>query len=159
MSVKESNKGHSFRTSGISYRGLCRYISELPGVKLTHKRRLFWRGGDVRAEFTFRGHAFQIEADAWDGALWVSRQRAFSDMNASNHPQVSTRPIFRVLAGCLSLLMLAFAPVWIYYGITESAWFAWLLGLITLFAGAGFAGGALTGHWFRFRRRDDNTAA
>jgi hypothetical protein len=79
-------------------------------------------------------------------------------MNTSKHPQVPARPFFRVLAGCLSLLMFAFAPVWIYFGITEGAWFAWVLGLITLFAGAGFAGGALTGHWLQFRRRDENTA-
>jgi hypothetical protein len=79
-------------------------------------------------------------------------------MNASN-PQVATRPIFRVLAGCLALLMLAGASVFIYFGITEGPWFAWLLGLVELFAAAGFAGGALTGHWFCFRRHDDNTAA
>lgn len=71
MSVREYNKGHSFRMSGITYRGLCRYISELPDVQLTHRRRFFWSGGDFRAEFTFRGHDFQIEADAWDGALWI----------------------------------------------------------------------------------------
>jgi hypothetical protein len=48
--------------------------------------------------------------------------------------------------------MLAAAPVLIYFGITEGAWFAWFFGLSTLFAAAGFAGGALTGHWLRFRR-------
>jgi len=74
-------------------------------------------------------------------------------MNTPNHPQVPTRPFFRVLAGCLSLLMLVAAPVWIYFGFTEGAWLAWLLGLSTLFGAAGFAGGALTGHWFRFRRQ------
>jgi hypothetical protein len=73
-------------------------------------------------------------------------------MNTSNQPQVSTRPVFRVLAGCLSLLMLATAPVWIYFGITEGAWIGWLFGLVTLFAAAGFAGGALTGRWFHFRK-------
>jgi hypothetical protein len=87
------------------------------------------------------------------------RQSAFSDMNTSNHPQVPTRPIFRVLAGCLSFLMLATASVFIYIGITEGEWLAWLFGLVELFAAAGFAGGALTGHWFRFRRRNKNTAA
>lgn len=74
-------------------------------------------------------------------------------MNESNHPQVRTRPFFRVLAGCLSLLMLATAPVWIYFGVTEGAWFAWLFGLSAFFAAVGFAGGAVTGHWFSFRRR------
>jgi len=73
-------------------------------------------------------------------------------MNTLNHAQVPTRPIFRVLSGCLSLLLLATAPVWIYYAITEGAWFAWLFGLIELLAGAGFAGGALTGRFFPFRR-------
>jgi hypothetical protein len=79
-------------------------------------------------------------------------------MNTSNHLHVQTRPFFRVLAGCLSLLMLATASVFIYFGITEGAWFAWLFGLVELFAAAGFAGGALTGHWFRFRKRNANTA-
>jgi hypothetical protein len=48
--------------------------------------------------------------------------------------------------------MLATAPVMIYFAITEGAWFAWLFGLSALFGAAGFAGGALTGHWFHFRR-------
>jgi hypothetical protein len=48
--------------------------------------------------------------------------------------------------------MFAFALVFIYIGITEGAWLAWLVGLVELFAAAGFAGGALTGDWFRFRK-------
>jgi hypothetical protein len=67
-------------------------------------------------------------------------------------PHGKARFVFRVLAGCLSLLMLTAAAVFIYFGITEGAWLAWLLGLVELFSAAGFAGGALTGYWFRFRR-------
>jgi len=80
-------------------------------------------------------------------------------MNTSNHPPVATRTSFRVLAGCISFLMFATAPAWIYFATAEGAWFAWIFGLVTLFAAAGFAGGALTGHWFRFRRRNESTAA
>ena len=71
MTVQEQNPGRSLRTSGITYWGLCRCLSGLPGVELTHRRRFFWRGGDVRAEFAFCGHAYQIETDVWDGALWI----------------------------------------------------------------------------------------
>jgi len=93
------------------------------------------------------------------GGVLVCMFRRILEKDASTHQQVSTRPTFRVLAGCLSLLMLAIAPVFIYAGITEGAWLAWLIGLVELYTGAGFAGGALTGHWFRFRRRNANTAA
>jgi len=48
--------------------------------------------------------------------------------------------------------MVAITPVLFYYGITDGAWFAWLFGLSTLFSAVGFAGGALTGRWFCFRR-------
>ena len=82
----------------------------------------------------------------------VRRLRAHT-MNTSSHPPVATRTFFRVLAGFLSFLMFATASVLIYIGITEGEWLAWLFGLVTLFAAAGFAGGALTGHWFRFRGR------
>jgi hypothetical protein len=71
MSVQEYNKGHSFRMTGITYRGLCRYLSELPDVVFTRRPRFFWSGEDVGADFTFRGLAFEIETDGWDGALWI----------------------------------------------------------------------------------------
>ena len=77
MSVQEYNKGHSFRMTSVTYRGLCRYLAELPGVEFTRRPRFFWSGEDVGAEFTFRGHTFEIERDGWDGALWImSKDRA-----------------------------------------------------------------------------------
>src|SRR5258708_5514237 len=64
----------------------------------------------------------------------VVRRHHTIAMNTSNHPPVATRISFRVLAGCISFLMFATAPVWIYFAITEGPWFAWLFGLVTLFA-------------------------
>jgi hypothetical protein len=74
------------------------------------------------------------------------------EMNTFNHPQVQTRLFFRVLAGCLSLLMFATALIFIYFAITEGSWLAWLFGLVEILGAVGFAGGALTGNWFRFRK-------
>ena len=69
--TEEYNKGHSFRLTLVSYPRLCRYLSELPGLVFTRRRRFFWSSEGIGAEFTFRGHDFEIETDGWDGALWI----------------------------------------------------------------------------------------
>ena len=74
MKIEEFNRGHSLRLPGFSYGRLCRYISQIPGVAFTRKRRFFWWTDSVGAEFTFGGHAFKIETDSWDGALWILSQ-------------------------------------------------------------------------------------
>jgi hypothetical protein len=71
VETEEFNKGHSFRVACVTYGGLCRAVSKIPGVIFTRKRKFFWSFEDIGAEFTFRGCQFQIEADTWDGALWI----------------------------------------------------------------------------------------
>ena len=71
MKIEEFNPGHSFRVGGASYGRLCRYLSTLPGVLFTRRRRFFWSVQDVGAEFTFREQKFTIDTDQWDYALWV----------------------------------------------------------------------------------------
>jgi len=71
VQTEEFNKGHSFRVPYSSYSELCRVISKVPGVTFTRKQKFFWSDKDVGADFTFRGHEFQIETDNWDGAIWI----------------------------------------------------------------------------------------
>jgi hypothetical protein len=71
VKTEEYNKGVSFRIPTIGFRELCRAVESVPGVAFTRRRRFFWSGEDVGAEFTFRGHSFVIETDGWDGALWI----------------------------------------------------------------------------------------
>ncbi|HEX5220107.1 MAG TPA: hypothetical protein VFZ59_11115 [Verrucomicrobiae bacterium] len=71
METEQFNKGHSFRVACATYGGLCRAVSKIPGVIFTRKRKFFWSFEDICAEFTFRGCEFQIQADTWDGALWI----------------------------------------------------------------------------------------
>jgi hypothetical protein len=71
MKTEEYNKGVSFRVPNATYGFLGRAVSGVSGVFFTQKRRFFWSGEDVGAEFVFRGHAFEIQTDGWDGALWI----------------------------------------------------------------------------------------
>jgi hypothetical protein len=83
MKTEEYNKGVSFRVPDASYAALCRSIEGLPGLVFTKRRRFFWSGEDVSAEFTFRGQTFTISTDEWDDALWVmtkDSQRHFEQM-------------------------------------------------------------------------------
>ena len=50
-----------FWTYMISLHRLCRCISKCPGVVFTKRRRFFWWGDQVFAEFTFKGREFMIE--------------------------------------------------------------------------------------------------
>jgi hypothetical protein len=63
MKTEEHNKGVSFRVPDATYGYLCRAVSTVPGVDFVQKRRFFWSGSNVGAEFVFRGHAFEIETD------------------------------------------------------------------------------------------------
>lgn len=72
MKTEEYNKGHSFRIAdATTYGFVCRAVALVPGVEFKKRRRFFWSGENVGAEFAFRGHAFKIETDSWDGAFWV----------------------------------------------------------------------------------------
>ncbi len=71
MKVEEFNRGNSLRFPGFSYGRLCKYVSQLPGVAFTRRRRFFWWSDSVGAEFTFSGQSFKIETDYWDGVLWI----------------------------------------------------------------------------------------
>ena len=71
MKTQEYNKGVSFRVPTIGFRSLCRVVKNIPGVVFTQRRKFFWSGEDVGAEFSFRGSAFTITTDGWDGALWI----------------------------------------------------------------------------------------
>lgn len=59
------------RVDGLNYRQLSRCLARLPGLRFPRKPRYFWLGSGTYAEFVFRSHAFVIEADLWDGALWI----------------------------------------------------------------------------------------
>lgn len=59
------------RVEGLNYRTLSRCLAHLPGVSFPRKPRYFWMGSGTYAEFLFKDHAFVIEADPWDGALWI----------------------------------------------------------------------------------------
>jgi len=74
VKTEEYNKGVSFRIPTIGFWTLCRAVEDVPGVAFTRKRKFFWSGLDVGAEFTFRGHNFVINIDEWDGALWIITQ-------------------------------------------------------------------------------------
>ena len=56
-----------------------------PGVEFTLRHKFFWSGEDVGAEFTFRGHAFVIETNQWDGALEFMRSRVSQVLEADDH--------------------------------------------------------------------------
>ncbi len=71
MRTEEYNKGVSFRIPTIGFGALCRAIERVPGVVFSRRRKFFWSGEDVGAEFAFRGHSFTISTDGWDGALWI----------------------------------------------------------------------------------------
>jgi hypothetical protein len=71
MKTEEHNKGVCFQVPDATYGYLCRAVLTVPGVVFTKRRRFFWSGMDVGAEFSFRGHDFEIETDSWDGALWI----------------------------------------------------------------------------------------
>jgi hypothetical protein len=71
VKTEEYNKGVSFRIPTTGFGALCRAIESVPGVAFTQRRKFFWSGEDVGAEFTFRGLGFAIETDGWDGALWI----------------------------------------------------------------------------------------
>lgn len=73
--TEEYNKGVSFRVPTMGFAALCRCIEKVPGVGFTKRRKFFWSGEDVGAEFVFRGHEFTISTDGWDGALWVMTRR------------------------------------------------------------------------------------
>src|SRR5215471_5187061 len=70
MKLEDLHGVSGFVVADESFRRLCDYISELPGVAFTDRRRFFWGSGDERAEFTFHGHAFTVTCD-WDGDYWV----------------------------------------------------------------------------------------
>lgn len=67
----EAHGDASCRVEGLDYRPLCRCLACLPGVSFTRKPRYFWTGSGIYAEFVFKEHAFVIEADPWDHALWI----------------------------------------------------------------------------------------
>ncbi|WP_449068499.1 hypothetical protein [Prosthecobacter sp.] len=67
----EVHGGTSCSVEGLEYRSLYRCLGRLPGVTFARKPRYFWTGSGVYAEFVFRGHAFLIESDSFDGALWI----------------------------------------------------------------------------------------
>lgn len=71
MKTQEYNEGVSFRIPTMGFKALCSVVESVPGVVFTKRRKFFWSGEDVGAEFTFRGHAFIIETDGWDGVLWI----------------------------------------------------------------------------------------
>lgn len=71
MKVERHNPGVSLRVSGATCDVLCRVVSRIPGVIITHRRQPFWWLSDGVAQFTFRGHAFTIEPDEWDGVYWI----------------------------------------------------------------------------------------
>lgn len=71
MKVEEFNQGRSLKMPGFSYGCLCKYISRIPSVAFTRRRRFFWWTNNVGAEFNLGGHGFKIETDQWDGALWI----------------------------------------------------------------------------------------
>jgi hypothetical protein len=71
MKTEEYNKGVSFRVPHATYRALSDAVAAVPGVVFSKRRRFFWSVEDVGADFTFRGIAFEIETDQWDGALWI----------------------------------------------------------------------------------------
>lgn len=71
MATEEYNKGVSFRTTVLGFTALYHAVESVPGVVFTKRRRFFWSGEDVGAEFTFHGHSFTISTDGWDGALWI----------------------------------------------------------------------------------------
>lgn len=70
--LKVEVEGICWRVEGIDYRSLHRRLAQMPGVTFDRKPRYFWSGGGVCAEFVFKGHAFLIESDPFDSALWIS---------------------------------------------------------------------------------------
>jgi hypothetical protein len=71
VELAEYNKGDSFRLAGVPFARLCDCIAQLPELVFTRKKTFIWSLERHEADFTFRGHAFAIETDNWDGAFWV----------------------------------------------------------------------------------------
>jgi threonine dehydrogenase-like Zn-dependent dehydrogenase len=71
VKVEETN-GANCRVTGLNYRSLHAALSQLPGAVFPTKPSFFWFGAGVYAEFTLQGSTFQIEADPFEDALWIS---------------------------------------------------------------------------------------
>jgi hypothetical protein len=72
--------------------------------------------------------------------------------NTGNQVKTEARPMFRVLAGVLAVLMLCFGvPLGVYLGISGSS-DGWVMIPPFLVVGSGFASVAWKGHWFPFRK-------
>jgi hypothetical protein len=75
-------------------------------------------------------------------------------MMSTHRNSNEVRFLFRVLAGILAgLMLLVGVPILIRVAI-EGPWHFWLAAMNVALIGIGFFGTALTGRWFRFRRRD-----
>ncbi len=68
----EDHGGTSCQVTGVDYRPLANCIAQIPGVVFPQKPSHLWSGLGVYTEFVLRGHMFQIEADPWDGSLWIA---------------------------------------------------------------------------------------
>jgi len=80
---RDDGRPYGFLACGVSFRRLCKSISQCPGVALMSKRLFFWSGEDVHATFTFNGHEFKIDPDSWDDALWVIPKQ-----DDATHPEI-----------------------------------------------------------------------
>ena len=80
---RDDGRPFGFWVDGASFACLCRSISQFPGVVFTRKRRFFWWYSDIRAEFTFKGNAFEIETDPLDNGFWIAPK----DKEAT-HPEI-----------------------------------------------------------------------
>lgn len=72
-----------FIVEGMSFRKLCKSISEVDGVTFTDRRHFFRWSDQIKAEFTFQGNQFVILPDPWDDALWVQATTDDVDKDAT----------------------------------------------------------------------------
>lgn len=71
MKIEEIG-GKNCQAIGLNYRPLYERLTCLPGVFLPQEPSYFWTGAGIYAEFILNGHTFQIEADPFEDALWIS---------------------------------------------------------------------------------------
>jgi hypothetical protein len=71
LKTESHNPGISLRVPDGTCEDLCLVVSGIPGVVITKRKRPYWTASDGTAEFTFRGFAFAIEPDEWDGVYWI----------------------------------------------------------------------------------------
>lgn len=71
VNVREIDSDGGLAVEHVPFNRLCAYISEIPGVVFTRRRRFFWSAHDIRAEFTFGSCSFKTWPEPGQDCIWI----------------------------------------------------------------------------------------